>query len=34
MTMLAPNDMPGLSIRLPNGEWIDAPVVQDASVTS
>jgi len=34
MTMLAPNDMPGLSIRLPNGEWIDAPVVEDAYVVN
>jgi isopenicillin N synthase-like dioxygenase len=25
MTMLAQNDVPGLSIRLPNGRWIDAP---------
>jgi isopenicillin N synthase-like dioxygenase len=25
MTMLAQNDIPGLSIRLPNGRWIDAP---------
>lgn len=25
MTLLAQNDVPGLSIRLPNGRWIDAP---------
>jgi len=25
MTMLAQNDIPGLSIRLPNGRWLDAP---------
>jgi isopenicillin N synthase-like dioxygenase len=25
MTMLAQNDIPGLSIRLPNGRWIEAP---------
>lgn len=25
MTMLAQNDVPGLSIRLPNGRWLDAP---------
>ena len=25
MTMLAQNDVPGLSIRLPNGNWLDAP---------
>ncbi|HVZ10087.1 isopenicillin N synthase family dioxygenase [Rhodopila sp.] len=27
MTMLAQNDVPGLSIRLPNGRWIDAPAL-------
>jgi isopenicillin N synthase-like dioxygenase len=27
MTMLAQNDVPGLSIRLPNGKWIDAPAL-------
>lgn len=27
MTMLAQNDIPGLSIRLPNGRWIDAPAL-------
>ena len=25
MTLLAQNDIPGLSIRLPNGRWLDAP---------
>jgi isopenicillin N synthase-like dioxygenase len=25
MTLLAQNDIPGLSIRLPNGHWLDAP---------
>jgi isopenicillin N synthase-like dioxygenase len=25
MTLLAQNDVPGLSIRLPNGRWLDAP---------
>jgi isopenicillin N synthase-like dioxygenase len=25
MTLLAQNDIPGLSIRLPNGLWLDAP---------
>ena len=34
MTMLAPNDMPGLSIRLPDGNWIDAPVVEGAYVVN
>jgi isopenicillin N synthase-like dioxygenase len=34
MTMLAPNDMPGLSIRLPSGNWIDAPVVENAYVVN
>jgi isopenicillin N synthase-like dioxygenase len=27
MTMLAQNDVPGLSIRLPNGRWVDAPAL-------
>jgi isopenicillin N synthase-like dioxygenase len=27
MTMLAQNDVPGLSIRLPNGRWLDAPAL-------
>jgi isopenicillin N synthase-like dioxygenase len=28
MTMLAQNDVPGLSIRLANGRWLDAPALQ------
>jgi isopenicillin N synthase-like dioxygenase len=28
MTLLPENQVPGLSIRLPNGRWIDAPVMQ------
>jgi isopenicillin N synthase-like dioxygenase len=27
LTMLAQSELPGLAIRLPSGEWIDAPVV-------
>ncbi len=27
MTMLAQNEIPGLSIRLPNGRWLDAPAL-------
>jgi isopenicillin N synthase-like dioxygenase len=27
MTMLAQNEVPGLSIRLPNGRWVDAPAL-------
>ena len=30
MTLLAPNDVPGLSIRLPNGRWVDPPSVPGA----
>ncbi len=30
MTLLTPNRVPGLSIRLPNGKWIDAPVIDGA----
>lgn len=30
MTMLAQNKVPGLSIRLPNGKWIDAPAIEGA----
>ena len=29
MTLLATNDTPGLSVRLPSGEWIDAPAEPD-----
>ncbi len=28
MTLLPENEVPGLSIRLPNGRWIDAPVLK------
>ena len=34
MTLLAPNDLPGLSIRLPDGTWFDAPSVPDAYVVN
>ena len=34
MTLLAPNEVPGLSIQLPNGRWIDAPTVADAFVVN
>jgi isopenicillin N synthase-like dioxygenase len=30
MTLLAPNPVPGLSIRMPSGRWVDAPVMEDA----
>jgi isopenicillin N synthase-like dioxygenase len=30
MTLLAPNQVPGLSIRLPSGRWIDAPAIEGA----
>jgi isopenicillin N synthase-like dioxygenase len=30
MTLLAPNKVPGLSIRLPSGRWIDAPSIEGA----
>jgi len=30
MTLLPENQVPGLSIRLPNGRWIDAPVMKDS----
>lgn len=30
LTLLAPNDVPGLSIRTPSGEWIAAPPVPGA----
>jgi isopenicillin N synthase-like dioxygenase len=32
MTLLPPNRVPGLSIQLPNGRWIDAPGVDGAYV--
>lgn len=34
MTLLAPNEVPGLSIRLPDGTWFEAPVVPDAYVVN
>ena len=34
MTLLAPNPVPGLSILLPDGRWVDAPVVADAFVVN
>jgi isopenicillin N synthase-like dioxygenase len=30
MTFLAPNPVPGLSIRLPSGKWVDAPPIEGA----
>ena len=30
MTLLAPNKVAGLSIRLPSGRWIDAPAIEGA----
>jgi isopenicillin N synthase-like dioxygenase len=30
MTLLAPNKLPGLSVRLPSGRWIDAPPIEGA----
>ena len=34
MTLLAPNPVPGLSIQMPDGRWIDAPGVEDAFVVN
>jgi isopenicillin N synthase-like dioxygenase len=34
MTMLAPNEVPGLSIRLPDGTWFQAPGLPDAFVVN
>ena len=34
LTVLAPNDVPGLSIRLPDGQWVDAPAIPDAFVVN
>ena len=34
MTLLPPNKVQGLSINLPNGEWVDAPYVEDAFVVN
>jgi isopenicillin N synthase-like dioxygenase len=34
LTLLAPNDVPGLSIRTQSGKWIDAPAIEDAYVVN
>ena len=34
LTLLAPNDVPGLSIRAQSGKWIDAPAIPDAYVVN
>jgi isopenicillin N synthase-like dioxygenase len=34
LTLLAPNDVPGLSIRTQSGKWIDAPAIRDAYVVN
>jgi len=34
LTLLAPNDVPGLSIRTQSGTWIDAPAIPDAFVVN
>jgi isopenicillin N synthase-like dioxygenase len=34
MTLLPPNKVEGLSIQLPNGEWMDAPHVEGAFVVN
>src|SRR5262249_51744259 len=34
LTLVAPNDVPGLSIRARNGAWIDAPAVPNAFVVN
>jgi isopenicillin N synthase-like dioxygenase len=34
LTLLAPNDVPGLSIRTQSGDWIDAPAIPDAYVVN
>jgi isopenicillin N synthase-like dioxygenase len=34
LTLLAPNDVPGLSIRTQGGQWIDAPAVPGAFVVN
>jgi isopenicillin N synthase-like dioxygenase len=31
LTLLAPNDVPGLSIRTQTGKWIDAPTIPGVS---
>jgi isopenicillin N synthase-like dioxygenase len=34
LTLLAPNDVPGLSIRTQSGKWIDAPAIPGAYVVN
>ena len=34
MTLLATTDVPGLSIRLPSGEWVDAPSEPDCFIVN
>jgi isopenicillin N synthase-like dioxygenase len=34
LTLLAPNDVPGLSIRTPSGKWIEAPAIPEAYVVN
>ncbi len=34
MTLLAPSKVPGLSIRLPDGKWFDAPSIEGAFVVN
>ncbi len=34
LTMLAQNEVPGLSVRRPDGRWIDAPVIPGAFVVN
>ena len=34
LTLLAPNDVPGLSIRTQDGNWIEAPEIADAYVVN
>ena len=34
LTLLAPNDVPGLSIRTQSGKWIDAPAIPEAYVVN
>jgi isopenicillin N synthase-like dioxygenase len=34
LTLLAPNDVPGLAIRTQGGKWIDAPAIPDAFVVN
>lgn len=34
LTLLAPNDVPGLSVRTQSGKWIDAPAIPNAFVVN